>query len=156
MTFTKSDQKSCFEQLLSLGNVSHSINKIKLCLCKVKESRKHVRIESDIATGRILGSCVMDSGQLLLADYNNKKRKQYDTNKNTMTNYCMMQYLPFSVCILSDVEAAVRLENKLIEFVSISNGQLLPTRILNMDHCCNGLAFAVDKMYITDDYNLYV
>ena len=73
-----------------------------------------------------------------------------------MTNYCMMQYLPFSVCILYDVEAAVRLENKMIEFVSISNGQLLPTRILNMDHGCNGLAFAVDKMYITDDYNLYL
>ena len=89
----------------------------------------------------------MDSGQLLLADYNNKK-KQFDTNKNAMTNYCMMQYLPFSVCILSDVEAAVRLENKMIEFVSISNGQLLPTRILKLDHGCNGLAFAVDKMYI--------
>ena len=44
----------------------------------------------------------------------------------------------------------------MIEFVSLSNDRLLPTRILNMDHGCNGLAFAVYKMYITDDYHLYV
>lgn len=95
------------------------------------------------------GSCVLDSGNLLLADYNNNKLKLFDMNKKTVTSFCTLPSAPTGVCSVSNVEAAASLTNNTIQFVSIGD-QLLPTRSLTMYHSCYGLAISGESMYISD------
>ena len=87
----------------------------------------------------ICSSCVLDSGDILLADYRNQSIKLVDNGTYSIKESLQMPAGPYSVCKVSNTEAAVSLANKTVQFVSTKN-QLTQTRVLTFDHECRGIA----------------
>ncbi|XP_053383615.1 uncharacterized protein LOC128549896 [Mercenaria mercenaria] len=99
----------------------------------------NVKLNDDVSTCDIWSSCILDSGDILLADYENKKIKLVDCETYRVRNSLKVSTEPQSVCKISNVEAAVSLYNNTVQFVSTKN-KLAPTRSLTFGHFCRGIA----------------
>ncbi|XP_060579378.1 uncharacterized protein LOC132736292 isoform X2 [Ruditapes philippinarum] len=120
-------------------------------LYTVKAERKiNVKVQGDEQTCLIYGSCLTEDNFLLLTDYYNMKIKCVDTTKAVVVDQCCLPSCPWDVCCTSKNEAAVSLDNKTIQFVSLFNPMKI-VRQLKMNHDCFGIAFKDDKLFITDN-----
>ncbi|XP_053382667.1 E3 ubiquitin-protein ligase TRIM33-like [Mercenaria mercenaria] len=119
-------------------------------------SDMNIKLPYERNTCHIVGSCLTETGMLLLTDYNNRKLKRtYVTNLSAI-DYCEFSDIPHFVCATNKQEAAVTFNHKAIQFVSIGK-QMARTRQLTVGHRCYGIAYNEDKLYITDNSSsLYI
>ncbi|XP_045175675.2 uncharacterized protein LOC123536523 [Mercenaria mercenaria] len=123
---------------------------IKHGLYEVQSKQSYnVKLNDDVRTCNIWSSCILDSGDILLADYNNQAIKLADceTYKVRSSMKCTS---PRSVCKISSVEAAVSVGNRTVQFVSTSN-QLVPTRLLKVDCDFRGIAVMGSQLVISEE-----
>ncbi|XP_053392506.1 uncharacterized protein LOC123545717 isoform X1 [Mercenaria mercenaria] len=119
---------------------------------KVKQKRDiDIKLKEDKTTCNIYGSCFTEDGSLLLADLNNDKLKRLDVSTDTIIDHLDLEDRPIDVCLTRKQEAAVSLNNKTIQFVSLGN-KMATTRKLKMDHHCYGLAFNDGKVFISNEF----
>ncbi|KAH3873640.1 hypothetical protein DPMN_036877 [Dreissena polymorpha] len=119
-------------------------------IIKVKSRKKYsVKIKGDTITCSISGFCETASGELLSADWNNKKVKLMDQTYKVLA-HCDLPWRPWSMCSIDSSLVAVTLENKEVHFIRVTNGQLVKDRILKLQHACWGIAHQHGNLYITD------
>ncbi|XP_053402492.1 uncharacterized protein LOC128557894 [Mercenaria mercenaria] len=146
--------KNYLKQLKALGQLStaEATYKPRTTAYTVKQQRNiDIQLKEDIRTCYIYGSCFTEDGSLLLADINNNKLKRLSGSTDTLIDHVDLEEGPIAVCLTSQLEAAVSLNNKTIQFVSLGN-KVATTRKLKMDHPCVGLAFNDGKFFISDQY----
>lgn len=120
-------------------------------LYKVKQQKQlDVKLETDREICYTWGSCIADDGFLLLADNWNKRLKCVDMSTGTVKNYIDLRFPPWAVCTTSKNEAAVTLDNKSVQFVSLGE-KMKATRTLAMNHECCGLAYKDGKLFTSDN-----
>ncbi|XP_053390772.1 uncharacterized protein LOC128553624 [Mercenaria mercenaria] len=150
------------QQLKTFGSVRHdsatALRSPRTTVYSVKGIENlNIRVQNDnTKTCNVYGSCLTEDGTLLLADDFHKKIKRADMVKMSVTDYCCVPAGPYGVCCTSKIEAAVCLNNKTIQFVSLGN-QMTITRQMKMNHHCFDITYKDDKLYITDDADsLYI
>ncbi|XP_053402250.1 uncharacterized protein LOC128557829 [Mercenaria mercenaria] len=146
--------KNYLKQLKALGQVATC--KPRSTAYKVKQQRNiNITLKKDKNTCRILGSCYIEDGSLLLADWNNNKLKRLDVSTDNIIDHLHLK-APIAVCLTRKKEAAVSLCNNSIQFVSLGD-KMTTTRKLKMDHLCSCLAFNDGILYISDeDKTVYI
>ncbi|KAL3887968.1 hypothetical protein ACJMK2_000353 [Sinanodonta woodiana] len=99
------------------------------------------------------GITYLYSGHLLLADESNKILHLLDSTYNPITSYGAKHYI-FDVCVLDDnddVAVTMPLENR-VQFLSVSNGKITPTRTITTRYTCHGIAAAGKGNIIISGY----
>ncbi|XP_053401727.1 uncharacterized protein LOC128557719 [Mercenaria mercenaria] len=151
--------KNYLKQLKSFGQVSaaEATYQPRNTMYKVKQkSNIDIRLTEDKCSCSIFGSCFTEDGSLLLADSKNNKLKYLDVSTDTIINDLDLEAEPTAVCLTSEQEAAVSLNNKTIQFVSLGD-KMATTRKLKMGHNCYGLAFYDGKFFISnEDETVYI
>ncbi|XP_053402802.1 uncharacterized protein LOC123539327 [Mercenaria mercenaria] len=143
--------KNNLKQSKTLGQVStaEAIYKPRTTAYTVKQQRDIDIQQEGKRICRIYGSCFTEDGSLLLVDINNNKLKCLNGSTDTLIDHVDLEAEPVTVCLTSQLEAAVSLANKTIQFVSLGD-KMATTRKLKMDHHCFGLAFNDGKLFISD------
>ncbi|XP_052275475.1 uncharacterized protein LOC127874856 isoform X2 [Dreissena polymorpha] len=151
-------------QQSSLGRIVDSMQylTLKMILDKVmnvkRKSEYNVKIPSDPSqTCDIEGICSLPSGQVIVADYNNKKVKLLDKSYN-VSGYCDVSGCPYDICQITSSEVAVTTSPYgagVVHFISVSNGQLVTGRKLQLQHDAVGIAHHLGALYITSFTALY-
>ncbi|XP_053390768.1 uncharacterized protein LOC128553620 [Mercenaria mercenaria] len=149
------------QQFKTFGSVRHdsatALRSPRTTVYSVKKIENlNIRVQNDSQTCYVYGSCLTDEGSLLLADYYNEKIKRADIVNMSVTDYCCVPGRPFGICSTSKTEAAVCLNNNIIQFVSLGK-QMTTTRQMKLNHHCFGIGYKDDKLYITDNYqSIYI
>ncbi|XP_053390773.1 uncharacterized protein LOC128553625, partial [Mercenaria mercenaria] len=149
------------QQLKTFGLVRHvsttDLRSPRANVYSVKRNENlNIRSQNDKNTCRVFGSCLTEDGSLLLADFSNNKIKRADIVNISVTDYCCVSAGPYGVCCTCKIEAAVCLNNKTIQFVSLGK-QMITTRQIKLNHYCFGIAYKGDNLYITDNArSLYI
>ncbi|XP_045198572.2 uncharacterized protein LOC123552891 [Mercenaria mercenaria] len=116
----------------------------------------NIRLSSDFGTCNVSDACLVGPNALLLVDNANKKLKRMNIVSESILDQCDMRAHPYCACAISKQEVAVTLSNNTIQFMSLGN-TMSPTRQLNFSHCCYGIAYKDDKLFISDSScSLYV
>jgi hypothetical protein len=110
----------------------------------------NVKMIDDKNDFSIWSSCLLDTGDILIADRLNEKIKLIDNGNYKVKDSLEMSGRPLSVCKISNSEAAVSLGNKTVQFVATEN-HLTKTRSLTFDHYCRGLAVLDGQLVIGND-----
>ncbi|XP_045182805.2 uncharacterized protein LOC123541411 [Mercenaria mercenaria] len=119
-------------------------------------SEINIELPNDIYTCCIFGLCLTKTGMLLLTDNNNKNLKRICATNLSAIDQCDFSDSPRFVCTTNEQEAAVTFHNNKVQFVSLGN-QMTRTNQLTVGHCCFGIAYNKDKLYITDaSLSLYI
>ncbi|XP_060604021.1 uncharacterized protein LOC132756894 isoform X3 [Ruditapes philippinarum] len=98
----------------------------------------------------INGSCILPSGEILLADNNNNNLKKLDNMYNVKC-VCDLPGEPLDVCYVGDNVAVVSLLGDKLQFVNTKRSMTL-SRSIYTDHRCSGLTCHGDQMYVRDSY----
>ncbi|XP_053401379.1 tripartite motif-containing protein 2-like [Mercenaria mercenaria] len=138
------------QKLLGQLSTAEATYKPRSTAYKAKQHRNiDIKLKEDKTTCRIYGSCFTEDGSLLLADLYSKKLKHLNMSTYTITDQKDLEAGPIDVCLTSKQEAAVSLNNRIIQFVSLGD-KMTTTRKLKIDHHCSGLAFTDGKFFISD------
>ncbi|XP_053390774.1 uncharacterized protein LOC128553626 [Mercenaria mercenaria] len=149
------------QQLKTFGSVRHvsttDLRSPRTTVYSVKRIENlNIRVQNENKKCCVYGSCLTEDGSLLIADCNNNKIKRADIVKMSVTSYCCVPAGPYGICCTSKSEAAVCLNIKTIQFVSLGK-QMTTTRQIKVNHICFGIAYKDDKLYITDTgISLYI
>ncbi|KAH3749512.1 hypothetical protein DPMN_184010 [Dreissena polymorpha] len=120
-----------------------------------RKSEYNVKIPSDTSwTCNIKGICSLPSGHFILADQYNMKVKLLDQHYN-VSGHCGVDGPPCDVYQITSSEVAVTLTDNSVQFISISNGQLVDGRQLKLPHIVLGIAHHQGALYITSGVALY-
>jgi hypothetical protein len=114
-----------------------------------EKSEINIRTNADSQECFINGSCILPSGEILLADYNNYNLKKLD-NTYDVKCVCDLPDIPFDVCYVGDNVAVVSLLGSKLQFVDTTHSMTL-LKSIDTDHTCRGLACHGDLMYVRDD-----
>ncbi|KAH3749149.1 hypothetical protein DPMN_183640 [Dreissena polymorpha] len=146
-------------KLSGLGTIEHSTqtlmeheNPNKVFTVQGK-SKHNVRISGDSVVCSICAICVLQEGQVLIADESNKTIKLLD-QQYQVVSHCSVTTWPFGMCQITLSEVAVTLESE-VQFITINNRKLVTGRKLQLHHACFGIACHQDDLYITDQTALY-
>ncbi|XP_053397527.1 uncharacterized protein LOC123553460 [Mercenaria mercenaria] len=143
-----------FRNMATFGKVSGLMPNADITKLYTVEHYKgmNVKLQQDYTSCNIFDSCWIEDGLLLLVDANNKKLKRANITSMTVDGYCSFDKNPYGVCCTSKQEAVVTFYTRtnFIQFVSIGY-QLTPSRKVEMNHNCFGIAYQDDKLYITDN-----
>ncbi|XP_052269217.1 uncharacterized protein LOC127870781 [Dreissena polymorpha] len=121
---------------------------------RVKSSKMYrVKIETDSYTCSISGICVTASGELIIADKDNKKVKLLDQTYKAVA-HCDLSNVPYSMCSIDSSQVAVALYNS-VHFIRVTNGKLVQERTLKPQHACKGIAHHQGNLYFTSGTALY-
>ncbi|XP_052253921.1 uncharacterized protein LOC127860121 isoform X1 [Dreissena polymorpha] len=142
------------EQYLSKWSCLGRIVDIMQSFTVQRKSEYTVRIQSDFYQDfQIIGICSLPSGQVIVADFRNKKVKLLDQHYN-MIRHCDVSGNPQDICQITSSEVAVTF-NKNVQFISVSNGQLVNGRKFSVQHYVKGIAHLKGELYITSGTALY-
>ncbi|XP_052234919.1 uncharacterized protein LOC127847208 [Dreissena polymorpha] len=120
-----------------------------------RKSEYNVKISSDTSpTCSIKGICSLPSGHVIVADFRNKKLKLLDQSYN-VSGHSDVADTPRDICPITSSEVAVTLGNTGVQFMSVSNGQLVKGRKLQLPHLANGITHHKGALYITSGQALY-
>ncbi|KAH3725265.1 hypothetical protein DPMN_051099 [Dreissena polymorpha] len=118
------------------------------------KSEYNVKIPSDKAsTCSITGICSLPSGHVIVVDNTNKKVILLDKSCN-VSSHCDVSDPPLDICPITSSEVAVTVMCD-VQFISISNGQLVIGRKMELSHYAVGIAHHQGALYITDYTALY-
>jgi hypothetical protein len=124
---------------------------VKCGLYKVSNiTTEYVKMRDDKHKCSIWSSCVLDTGDILIADRMNQKIKLVDNWNYKVKDSLQMSCKFSSVCKISSSEAAVCMENETVQFV-VTENRLTKTRSLTFDHDCRGLAVLDGQLVIGND-----
>ncbi|XP_052249462.1 uncharacterized protein LOC127857134 [Dreissena polymorpha] len=146
------DIEQYLSQQSSLGMIVES-NPDQVLSVK-RESQYNVKISSDTDMQcLIVGICSLPSGQVIVADSFNNKVKMFDQHYN-VSSYCDMSGFLNDMCLITSSEVAVTLDAG-VQFMSVSNRQLVKGRTLQFPHVAVGIAHRQGALYITSYNALY-
>ncbi|XP_045180711.2 uncharacterized protein LOC123539992 [Mercenaria mercenaria] len=154
------DMRDTLHRLKSLGKLnicSSAALKPKTSVYSITGTNDmNIKLPNERNTCSIFGSCLTETGMLLLTDYSNKKLKRtYVTNLSAI-DHCDFPYGPCFVCNTNKEEATVTFYDNTVQFVYLGN-QMTKTRQITLGHRCYGIAYKEDKLYITDNTSsLYI
>ncbi|KAH3850779.1 hypothetical protein DPMN_093252 [Dreissena polymorpha] len=147
------DIQQYLSQQSSLGRIVDS-NPDQVLSVK-RTSQYNVKISSDSnQTCYIIGICSLRSGEVIVADNLNKKVKLLDQHFN-VSSHCDVSSKPQDMCLITSNEVAVTLEDAGVQFMSVSNRQLVKGRTLQFPHKAVGIAHRQGALYITSRTALY-
>ncbi|XP_052215213.1 uncharacterized protein LOC127833805 [Dreissena polymorpha] len=147
-------------QQASLGRIEDSMKSIPLginpdkVLTLKRKSQYSVKIAKDRSQNCIEGICSLPSGQVIVADGYNERVKLFDKHYN-VSSYCDVSNAPSDICLITSSEVAVTLGVAGLQFMSVSNGQLVNGRKLELPHTAVGIAHHKGALYITSGTALY-
>ncbi|XP_052232901.1 uncharacterized protein LOC127845790 isoform X2 [Dreissena polymorpha] len=119
----------------------------------VKRLEYTVSIPNDTSKPYCIGICSLPSGHVIVADYHNQKVKLLDQHYN-VSSHCDVSGNPYDICNITSSEVAVTV-GKNVQFISVSNGQLVSGRKILLQHDANGIAHHEGALYITSGTALY-
>ncbi|KAH3840079.1 hypothetical protein DPMN_113521 [Dreissena polymorpha] len=121
----------------------------------VKRTSEYIlKIPSDTSQSyQISGICSTPSGQVIVADFHNKKVKLLDQHYN-VSSHCNVSGSPRNLCNITSSEVAVIFNND-VQFISVTNGQLVNGRKLSLQHAAIGIAHHQGTLYVTSGTALY-
>lgn len=120
------------------------------CAKVVSRQVFNVGTGSDYDDCDITGCCMSAEDRVLLVDNRNYCIKSV-TISSMLIDRMSLKDAPWSVCPISDEEAAVTLpEIKQIQFIVLKE-KMRKGRALRLDHQCNGIAYHSDTLYVTDE-----
>ncbi|KAH3819912.1 uncharacterized protein LOC127881637 [Dreissena polymorpha] len=144
------DIEQYLSKQFSLGRILDSMQSLTV----TRKSEYILRIPSDrVQDFEITGICSLPSGQVIVADFNNNKLKLLDQHYK-VSIHCDVSYSPTSICQITSSEVAVTM-NKDVQFISVSNGQLVNGRKFSLQHDVKGIAHHQGALYITSGAALY-
>ncbi|KAH3749237.1 uncharacterized protein LOC127847293 isoform X2 [Dreissena polymorpha] len=115
------------------------------------KSVHNVRISSDSDECKITAICVLQDGQFLVADSNNKKVKLFDKQYQVVSHWSASAY-PRDMCPITPSEVAVNVDGTNtheVQFISVDNMQLVAGRTLQLQHSCCGVTFHQGDLYMS-------
>lgn len=112
----------------------------------------NINLPINIDITQVWTLCILDSGDILLADRYYKILKLLDGRTYCIKDKVKIPHIPTSVCKGRTHEAIVALENEGIQFVSTKKNLVL-TNILRMDHICLGVCMISSNIFVTDGIN---
>ncbi|XP_053396122.1 uncharacterized protein LOC128556152 [Mercenaria mercenaria] len=152
------------QSLYSLHKPQHHTTEQRVLPQKKKESLYqvktkdsfNVKLPKDKEICDILTLCLLDCGDFLVADRENKILKQIDSINYKIKRSVKLPEVSNSVGTVNAEEAIVCLKGNSLQFVS-TRGELVLTRRLKMDHCCLGVSVIACYIFVTDgqDRNIY-
>ncbi|KAH3779310.1 hypothetical protein DPMN_157111 [Dreissena polymorpha] len=144
----------------SLGKIIDSMQSLTLemntdqVLTVKRKSLYNVKISQDKIKNCVKGMCSLPGGQVIVADRNNKRVKMLDQHYN-VSSHCDLSSSPIDICQITSSEVAVTLGGSDVQFISVSNGQLVNGRRLRLPHNAVGIAHHQGLLYITSHNALY-
>ncbi|XP_052275433.1 uncharacterized protein LOC127874836 isoform X1 [Dreissena polymorpha] len=154
------DMEQCLSKQSSLGKIVDSMQSLKMKINRdqvltVKRRLEYtVSIPSDTSQSYFnIGICSLPSGQVIVADYNNKKVKLFDQHYN-VSSHCDVSGPLLDICQITSSEVAATC-NKDVQFISMNNGKLLSGRKISLQHYAKGIAHHKGELYITSGTALY-
>ncbi|XP_052774587.1 uncharacterized protein LOC128213105 [Mya arenaria] len=150
----------------SLGNVEQSIFKTKdaIHVHKAKwQSNYSVKIKKDANNCYILGMCALPSGEVIIADFNNRVillNQQYN-----VIDHLDMSSLPYDLCYIYGNEVAVAAYDAVagnadvlngVQFLTVTKGQLQAVRNFNTGHRCRSIIYHQGHLYVGSNDALYL
>ncbi|XP_052276139.1 uncharacterized protein LOC127875256 [Dreissena polymorpha] len=119
-----------------------------------RKSKYNVKISEDKSQNCcIRGICSLPSGQVIVADSNNKRVKFLDKHYN-VSSHCDLSGCPWDICQITSMEVALTVNND-VQFMSVTNGHLVNGRNLQLPHDAVGIAHHQGALYITSRTALY-
>jgi len=116
------------------------------------KSVHNVKMQGDSYTCRITAVCALPNGQVLVADYHNKRVKLLN-QQYCVVSHLDVRYWPRDMCLITPTEVAVAMSNKEVQFITVSQSQLAKGRTLQ--HYCTGIAHNQGDLYICSGTALY-
>ncbi|KAH3895297.1 hypothetical protein DPMN_019458 [Dreissena polymorpha] len=121
------------------------------------KSKHNVRIPSDSDSCGISGICVLPDGQVLVADFNNKRVKLLSQQYQVVSHW-NVRANPRGICLITPSEVAVAVNTRNIhevQFITVNQGKLVPGRKFQLQHRCTGLAHHQGDLFVTSGQQLY-
>ncbi|KAH3895037.1 hypothetical protein DPMN_019197 [Dreissena polymorpha] len=117
------------------------------------KSVHNVNMPSESGTCRITAVCALPNGQVLVADYYNKRVKLLSQQYQVVSHLDVWNG-PWDMCLITPTEAAVAMFNE-VQFITVSQSQLAKGRKLKLQHYCTGIAHNHGDLYICSGTALY-
>ncbi|XP_052235818.1 uncharacterized protein LOC127847745 isoform X3 [Dreissena polymorpha] len=160
-----SDCQQHLSKLSGLGRIVECTQSVPLPVASNKvltvqgKAEYNVRIPSDSQNSfNIFAICVLSNGEILLADYCNKRVKLLD-HQYQVVGHCDFTAYPEDMCPITSSEVAVAVDvynmTHEVQFVSVNDGQLVKGRKLQFQHRCKGIANHLQDLYLTSSTALY-
>ncbi|KAH3791879.1 uncharacterized protein LOC127837297 isoform X2 [Dreissena polymorpha] len=149
-----SQQASLRSIVDSMKSLSVVMNPVKVLAVK-RKSKYNVKISKDSMQSHIRGICSLPGGQVIVLYHNNNNRvKMLDKNFN-VSSHCDVSGAQWDICLITASEVAVTLDDAGVQFMSVSNMQLVNGRKLQLPHKAVGIAHHQGALYITSSTALY-
>ncbi|XP_053383613.1 uncharacterized protein LOC128549894 [Mercenaria mercenaria] len=110
----------------------------------------NVKLEEDICSCCIISSCMLDSGDILLADNSNRNIKRVECKTFSVQDSLKLPHYPLSVCKVSKWKIAVTLSNNIVQIVDTTES-LLPSSSFKTDHRCIGIAVVNGQLMVCEN-----
>ncbi|WAR03983.1 hypothetical protein MAR_010541 [Mya arenaria] len=114
----------------------------------------YIKLKSDDKKCSIVGCCQVSDNAILLADETNRKIKLLNDKYSIVHSY-ELSSCPCGVCCVSEREAAVCLEVRAIQYVSVHDQRLTLLKRFSVDHDCLRLTYHGGKLFVTSGTALY-
>ncbi|XP_052242867.1 uncharacterized protein LOC127852880 isoform X2 [Dreissena polymorpha] len=127
-----------------------------------RKSVHNVRIPSDSYECSIAGICVLTDGQVLVADYENKRIKLLN-QQYQVVNHWHVTAGPWDIillCLITSSEVAVAVndhDSKIheVQFITVNQGKLVSGRKFQLQHECRGIVHHQGDLFVTSGKELY-
>ncbi|KAH3894780.1 hypothetical protein DPMN_018939 [Dreissena polymorpha] len=126
----------------------------------VQSNTKHnVSIPSDSYSCLITGMCVLTDGQVLVADYSNKRFKLLN-QQYQVVSHCGVTVYVSDMCQITPSEVAVAVDDNdskthNVQFITVTQSQLTLGRKLELQHGCTGIACHQGELFICSGTALF-
>ncbi|XP_052248814.1 uncharacterized protein LOC127856561 isoform X1 [Dreissena polymorpha] len=101
--------------------------------------------------------CVLPSGEVLVLDDENRNVKLLNQHYQ-LVSHCSVSGEPRFMCQITSSEVGVTISGiscKGVQFIKVNNNQLVKDRMLEFQHCCFGIAFHQEDLFVTSGTELY-
>ncbi|KAH3797965.1 hypothetical protein DPMN_151555 [Dreissena polymorpha] len=124
-----------------------------------RKSVHNVRIPSDSYECSIAGICVLTDGQLLVADWKNKRIKLLN-QQYQVVNHWDVTAGPWDICLITSSEVAVAVndhDSKIheVQFITVNQGKLVSGRKFQLQHECTCITHHQGDLFVTSGKELY-
>ncbi|KAH3894754.1 uncharacterized protein LOC127863609 [Dreissena polymorpha] len=119
------------------------------------KSVHNVKMPSESGTCHITAVCALPNGQVLVADYINKRVKLLNQQYRVVSHLDVRDGFIEDMCLITPTEFAVAMSNKEVQFITVSQSQLAKGRKLKLQHYCAGIAHNQSDLYICSGTALY-
>ncbi|XP_052224562.1 uncharacterized protein LOC127840126 [Dreissena polymorpha] len=117
----------------------------------VQSNAKHnVRIPSDSYECSITGICVLTDGQVLVADWENRRFKLLN-QQYQVVSHCGIAEPVWDMCQITPSEVAVTVNTSYthnVQFIAVTQSQLTLGRKLELQHTCRGIDHHEGELFI--------